>query len=252
MEAEAGVPYRVQEVAERANVPEGFVRRLIAVGALPGEEAGLGPREVRRTRLLQSWEAAGLSVETIVALVDRGAMSLAFLDAPVMAMPERLDRSYRQLAADRGVPLGFLQAVHQALGFAPPEPADRAGEDDVTMLEVAELFRGAGAGDEATLRLLAVYADSLRRVAKAEADFYEANIERRLRATGLDEPQLIEFGTRFGDRVIGLLDGPCSSSTGATASMSGPSTPSTTSRRRSRDPGWPSGSRSRRRSASST
>jgi adenylate cyclase len=206
MEAEGKVPYRVQEVAERANVPEGFVRRLIAVGALPGEEAGLGPREVRRTRLLHSWEAAGFSVETIVALVDRGALSLAFLDAPVMAAPERLDRSYQQLTAEHDVPLGFLQAVHQALGFAPPEPADRAGEDDVTMLEVAELFRGVGVSDEATLRLLAVYADSLRRIAKAEADHYEAHIERRLRATGLDEPRLIEFGTRFGDRIIALLE----------------------------------------------
>jgi hypothetical protein len=64
--------------------------------------------------------AAGLSVETILALVDRGALSLAFLDTPVMETPERLDRSYQQLAADRGVPVAFLQAVHQALGFAPP------------------------------------------------------------------------------------------------------------------------------------
>ena len=60
--------------------------------------------------------------------------------------------------------------------------------------------------DEATLRLLAAYADSLRRIAKAEADFYEANIERRLRATGLDEPQLIKFGTRLGNRVNALLE----------------------------------------------
>jgi adenylate cyclase len=205
---EAGdqVPDRIAELAERANVPEDFVRRLVASGALPPEAAGLGPREVRRARLLHSWEAAGLSVETIVALVDRGALSLAFLDAPVMATPERLDRSYDQLAADRGVPLALLQALHQALGFAPPDPADRAGEDDATMLDLAELFRGAGVSDEATLRLLAVYADSLRRIAKAEADFYEANVERRHRAKGLDESQLIEFGTRFGARVVPLLE----------------------------------------------
>jgi hypothetical protein len=67
------VPYRIGEVAERANVPEGFVRQLIDLGALPGEEAGLGIAEVRRSRLLHSWAAAGLSVETILALVDRGA-----------------------------------------------------------------------------------------------------------------------------------------------------------------------------------
>ena len=56
-----------------ANVPEDFVRQLIDLGALPGEEAGLGIAEVRRSRLLHSWAAAGLSVETILALVDRGA-----------------------------------------------------------------------------------------------------------------------------------------------------------------------------------
>jgi len=56
------VPYRIEEVAERANVPEDFVRRLIDLGALPGEEAGLGIAEVRRSRLLYSWAAAGLSV----------------------------------------------------------------------------------------------------------------------------------------------------------------------------------------------
>ncbi|HKO85141.1 MAG TPA: hypothetical protein VJ140_11400, partial [Actinomycetota bacterium] len=172
----------------------------------PPEEQGLGPREVRRARLLYSWTAAGLSVESIVELVDQGALSLMFLDAPVMATPERLDRSYQQLAADRGVTLALLRAFHQALGFAPPEAGDLAGEDDVTMLDVTDLFHGAGVGDDAILRLLAVYADSLRRIAKAEAEFYEANIERRLRAGGLGEPQLIEFGTRFGDRVIGLLE----------------------------------------------
>ena len=145
-------------------------------------------------------------METIVALVDQGALSLAFLDAPVMETPGRLERTYELLAADREVPLALVQAIHQATGFAPPDPGDRAGEDDVTMLDVAELFRSAGAEDEATLRLLAVYADSVRRIAKAEADYYEANIERRLRATGLDERQLIEFGTRLGDRVIGSLE----------------------------------------------
>jgi adenylate cyclase len=201
-----GVSYSLREVAERANVPERFVRRLVEVGALPGEEAGLGPREVRRARLLHAWAAAGLSVERIVELVDRGALSLSFLDVPVMATPERLDRSYRWLADERGVPLAFLQGIHQVLGFAPPGPDDRAGEDDLVVLEVAELFRGAGVGDDATLRLLAVYADSLRRITKAEADFYEANVERRMRARGLDERQLIELGSDLGNRVAGLLE----------------------------------------------
>ena len=136
---------RIQEVAERANVPEDFVRRLVAADALPGEEGKLElAGAVRRVRLLRSWTAAGLSVETILTLVNRGALSLAFLDAPVMDLPERLDRSYEQLATDHGVTMSFLQALHQSLGFAPPEPGDRAGEDDATMLEVAEVVARRG------------------------------------------------------------------------------------------------------------
>jgi adenylate cyclase len=104
------------------------------------------------------------------------------------------------------VPLALVLALHQALGFAPPEPTDRAGEDDRTVLDVVAAFRGAGVDDEATLRLLAVYADGLRRIAKAEADHYEANIERRLRGTGLQEQELIEFGSQFGNHVIELLE----------------------------------------------
>ena len=52
--------------------------------------------------------------------------------------------------------------------------------------------------DEATLRLLGVHADSLRRIAKDEADHYEAHIERRLRRAGLGERELIELGISTG------------------------------------------------------
>jgi hypothetical protein len=102
-EAGAQVSDRIREVAERANVPETFVRQLVAAGALPSEESELElAGAARRMRLLRSWTAAGLSVETILTLVNRGALSLAFLDALVMALPDRLDCSYEKLATDHG------------------------------------------------------------------------------------------------------------------------------------------------------
>jgi hypothetical protein len=102
-EAGAQVSDRIREVAERANVPETFVRQLVAAGALPSEEGELElAGAARRVRLLRSWTAAGLSVETILTLVNRGALSLAFLDALVMALPDRLDCSYEKLATDHG------------------------------------------------------------------------------------------------------------------------------------------------------
>jgi adenylate cyclase len=63
-----------------------------------------------------------------------------------------------------------------------------------------------GASREPTLRLFRVYADSLRRVAKAEAELYESQIERRLRGSGLGEAELLEYSSRFGEQVIASLE----------------------------------------------
>ncbi|MDF2746556.1 MAG: hypothetical protein K0S98_840 [Propionibacteriaceae bacterium] len=40
-----------------------------------------------------------------------------------MALADRLDCSYEKLATDHGVTMSFLRALHQSLGFAPPDPA---------------------------------------------------------------------------------------------------------------------------------
>ena len=100
--------------------------------------------------------------------------------------------------------------------------------------------------------MLAVYADSLRRIAKAEADYYEANIERRLRAKGLDERQLIELGTQLGDQVIGLLERVLLTVYRRRREHVGPSAPSTMSRRHLRAPVSNNEWRSHRPSALST
>jgi hypothetical protein len=79
--------------------------------------------------------------------------------------------------------------------------------------------------EDAVVRLFAVYADAMRRLAKAEAKLYEANVEGRLRTSGMNERELIEFGTNFGNRVSASWRRRSSWCTGGTASTSGSSTP---------------------------
>lgn len=51
-----------------------------------------------------------------------------------------------------------------------------------------------------------MYADSLRRIAKAEAELYESEIERPLSRSGWSEEQLLDYGAPFSDQVIGSLE----------------------------------------------
>jgi adenylate cyclase len=99
-----------------------------------------------------------------------------------------------------------VERLHESIGFEPPNPHDRAGEDDLALLDIMALFRSVEVPDEAVIRLFAVYADAVRRLAKAEAELYEAKIEERLRASGRTERELIEFGTDFGNRVSAALE----------------------------------------------
>jgi class 3 adenylate cyclase len=157
-------------------------------------------------RLLFAWSQAGFPPETIMRLVDRKALSITFLDAPGVKTAERLDRRYEDIARERGTSQRLVERLHESIGFEPPTPNDLAGEDDLVQLDVIELFRSVDVPEEAVLRLFAVYADAARRLAKAEAELYEANIEGRLRARGMNERELIEFGTAFGNRVSAALE----------------------------------------------
>jgi class 3 adenylate cyclase len=198
----------LDELAVRAEVDTPFVRRLIAVGALerPSEAGPYGPAHVRRVQLLRTWEAAGFSAEAVVDLVRAGEISLSWLDSPVTTGVERLDVTYEQLCGDADVPLDLAQAIQEALGFAPPNPGDRARVGDRDLMELIGTVVAAGASRSATLRVLRVFADSLRRITKAEAELYESEVERPMREAGRSEQQLLDFGAGFGDLVMPLLE----------------------------------------------
>jgi class 3 adenylate cyclase len=139
-------------------------------------------------------------------VVGSGELSISWLDAPVMTKAGRGDVTYEQLSSQEGVPLGLIQALQEALGFAPPDPGDRVREGDRELVGLVRTFMEAGAQEGPTLRLLRVYADSMRRVVKAEAELYESEIEQRLRRSGLGERELLEFSERFGEQVIASLE----------------------------------------------
>jgi class 3 adenylate cyclase len=198
-------PLSREELAEQAEVDVAFVDRLIESGAL-GEDDAFGSMDVRRTRLLRAWEDAGLRAEGIMDLVRRGELSVAWLNTPVMTRARRLETTFRDLCRELDVPQRLVEAISEAIGFAPPSPSDYVREGDRELVDLVTAFVGVGAEEGPTLRLLRVYADSLRRIAQAEAELYEVQIEERLRRAGQGERQLLEFGAQFGDQVLGLIE----------------------------------------------
>jgi adenylate cyclase len=199
-------PLSIHQVAERAGLEREYVLRLIELGALHRGENGYEERDVHLVVLLHRWEEAGLSVDSILTAVETGVLTLDFLKTPAWNLPEPLALTYREFAKEQEIPLDLLHAVHEAIGFAPPDPDDRVRPDDAVMTEVARTILGIGASTDTVRRLFRVYADNLRRLATAEAELYVAQVQKRWRDSGLDESELMRFGSEVGRRMTPLIE----------------------------------------------
>jgi hypothetical protein len=102
------------ELAGRARVAPELVGRLVELGILrPGDgEAPFGLGDVRRVRLADACERAGLS--------------LAFLDLVSIAGRPLTETTYEQLCAEQGLPVALVQRIHEPRGWGGPSPVTRS------------------------------------------------------------------------------------------------------------------------------
>jgi class 3 adenylate cyclase/DNA-binding transcriptional MerR regulator len=194
-------------LAETADVEMAFVLRAADAGALSGGRHGpFSSEDAGRLRFLQAWDSAGLPVENVGELLQRDEISFSFLGVPWLQPQVRLEQTYEQLAEDRAMEVEVLLDIHEALGFRRPQATDHVRQDDLVISEWVQTFLASGARQEALLRLLHVYSGALRRIAQAEAEVFESEIEERLRAAGSTERDLIQTGGQVGVRMAEMFE----------------------------------------------
>src|SRR6476619_4516120 len=75
--------YPREAAAERVGVEPRYLVRLVDLGILaPEDEDRFSPGDVRRVLMTKSLEDAGIALEDVATAIQRGALSLDFLDAP--------------------------------------------------------------------------------------------------------------------------------------------------------------------------
>jgi adenylate cyclase len=195
------------ELAARARVAPELVGRLAALGILrPGDvEAPYGLGDVRRVRLADACERAGLPLEGIGAAIADGRLSLAFLDLVTLAGQPRTGTTYAQLCDQERLPMELVQRVHEASGLGRPQPGDPIHPLDRDLLGAARLGRTLGLDDGVLIRIARVYGENLRRIAQAEPEFYHDHVEEPLLASGMDEQQMREAASRMSDQLAGVV-----------------------------------------------
>jgi adenylate cyclase len=170
--------YSREVAAERVGVDPSYLARLVALGILVPEESDLfSPGDVRRVLLARSLQDAGISLEEVAAAIQRGALSLGFLDgASYERFAALAPETFRQVSDRTGIPLELLMVIREAIGMAQPSPDDRLREDELAIVPFIELQVAEGFRPVAIERLLRVAGDGTRRIAEQEAAWWTSEV----------------------------------------------------------------------------
>jgi adenylate cyclase len=200
--------YQPAEVAVRAGVAPDFVDRLIEVGILKPTDDGYSAGDIRRAALVLVLDRAGLPLEGIAAAIDRGQLSLDFMDASNYDRFSTVtDQTFAQVSATSGVPLDLLMVVREAIGFAEPLPDDRVRDVELRIVPLVAMQVAEGFETATIERWLRVYGESLRRVSETEADWWHTQVEARLMAQGMSPAEMMEYAdAHLAAQMAPLLD----------------------------------------------
>jgi adenylate cyclase len=170
--------YSREKAAERAGVEPEYVVRLMDLGILvPEEEGRFSSGDVRRLLMAKSLEDAEIPLRDVAAAIQRGALSLDFLDATSFERVAHLAaESFQQVSDRTKIPLELLTVVREAVGMAQPSPDDRPREDEMAIVRFIELQLAEGFRPAAIERVLRVHGDSTRRIADAEAAWWNSEV----------------------------------------------------------------------------
>jgi class 3 adenylate cyclase len=200
--------YTRQDVAQRAGVDPGYVDRLVGLGILtPAAADAFSPGDVLRARWVQSLERAGVPLEGLASAVRDGVLSFSFLDVGAYDRFAGLSgTTFQQLSADTGIPLELLMVVREAFGFAEPEPADTVHHNELSVVPLIQLQLSKGFRPVVIERWLRAYGDSLRRIAEAEAAWWNSEVEKALVASGMSEGEMLQAQADLGSQMTPLIE----------------------------------------------
>jgi adenylate cyclase len=166
------------DAAKRAGLEPDYLDRLIGLGLIkPDAEDRLTKSDVRKAKMMQTLEGAGIPPERVADGMRSAQLSLDFLESPVYERFATLsDETFLEVGERTGLPLELLMLIREATGGAVPDPDDRIREDELLVVPYVRAALANGYTPRSVERSLRVLGDSLRRSAETESDAWRSDI----------------------------------------------------------------------------
>src|SRR5918996_5772109 len=201
--------FSIGDVARRAGVAHDYVSRLVELGVVSrGQGGDFTEGDVRRVRLMQTLERAGVPLDGVAAAIQRGDLSLDFMNISHFGrLSAHTDVTFQELSEKTKTPVELLLVIREAAGFAEPQLTDRVRENELLIVPLIKAQVAEGFRPRVIERWLRAYGDSLRRIAEIEGDWWHTEVEVPLLESGMTPAEMMQAADgRIVQRIAPFLD----------------------------------------------
>jgi adenylate cyclase len=177
------------QVAARAGVSPGTVRRWVKDGLVPPYEGEWTPAAASHVRIVATLRERGHSVEQIREASQSGRLAFGFIDELLPTSDGRFTLS--DAARATGLAPQEIERIVGAMGLSVLS-LDSISEEDLQLLRYVAAILGAGMPMPAFMQLTRVYAQAIAQIADAEVRLFHLYIHEPLMREGVPGVEMTE------------------------------------------------------------
>jgi adenylate cyclase len=177
------------QVAARAGVSPGTVKRWIAAGLVPGYEGRWTPAAAAYVRVVARLRARGHSLAEIKRASEAGQLAVGPIEDLLGGSEGRY--TIREVARATGLEEAVIDRILAALGFGGRAP-ELLSDEDLEMMRYVATMLDAGLPSVAFLQLARVYGQAIAQIAEAEVRLIHLYVHEPLMREGISNVEIAE------------------------------------------------------------
>jgi adenylate cyclase len=170
------------QVAERAGVSQGTVRRWVKEGLVPEYEGRWTPAAASHVRIVAGLRARGHTIEQIREASQSGRLAFGYIDE---LLPTSIARhTLKEAARATGLRERQIEDLYAAMGLSTLS-VDSISDEDLEVLRYASEVLAAGFPMAALIQLARVYGQAMAQIADAEVRLFHLYVHEPLMREGV-------------------------------------------------------------------